>query len=238
METKKVLIADNTDVFPQALSAALEPRYQVCVCGDGNEALDLMHRFQPDILVLDLLIPGLDGISLLQSAAEAGICPMVLAIAPFQNDYILESMDRLHVEYLMTRPCDILHTVQRIDDLRHRICPPAPSPRELRQRISDALIALHIPANLCGFSYLLEAIASVYQNPNQALTKELYPSLAAKFQNSSNNVERDIRTVIQAGWANRDSQSWQICFPPRADGQIPRPTNAQFIRRLVMLLRP
>lgn len=197
-----------------------------------------MHRFQPDILVLDLLIPGLDGISLLQSAAEAGICPMVLAIAPFQNDYILESMDRLHVEYLMTRPCDILHTVQRIDDLRRRICPPAPSPRELRQRISDALIALHIPANLCGFSYLLEAIASVYQNPNQALTKELYPSLAAKFQNSSNNVERDIRTVIQAGWANRDSQSWQICFPPRADGQIPRPTNAQFIRRLVMLLRP
>lgn len=78
MDAMKLLIADGNEEFRRALAAELQGAYHVRCCGDGKEALSLLRSFVPDVLVLDLMLPELDGISLLQSAASAGLCPMVL----------------------------------------------------------------------------------------------------------------------------------------------------------------
>ena len=75
MDARKLLIADGNEEFRRALAAELQGAYHVRCCDDGKEALSLLRSFAPDVLVLDLMLPGLDGISLLQSAAASGLVP-------------------------------------------------------------------------------------------------------------------------------------------------------------------
>ena len=113
MDAMKLLIADGNEEFRRALAAELQGAYHVRCCGDGKEALSLLRSFVPDVLVLDLMLPELDGISLLQSAASAGLCPMVLVTSRFYNDYILGALGELSVGYMMRKPCDIPATAAR-----------------------------------------------------------------------------------------------------------------------------
>ena len=97
MDAMKLLIADGNEEFRRALAAELEGAYRIRCCADGKEALSLLRSFVPDVLVLDLMLPALDGISLLQSAVGAGLCPMVLVTSRFYNDYILGVLAELSV---------------------------------------------------------------------------------------------------------------------------------------------
>lgn len=134
MDAMKLLIADGNEEFRRALAAELQGAYHVRCCGDGKEALSLLRSFVPDVLVLDLMLPELDGISLLQSAASAGLCPMVLVTSRFYNDYILGALGELSVGYMMRKPCDIPATAARIGDLSRHIRAPLVTPA----RPSDA----------------------------------------------------------------------------------------------------
>ena len=102
MDTRKLLIADGNEEFRRALAAELQGAYHVRCCDDGKEALSLLRSFAPDVLVLDLMLPGLDGISLLQSAAASGLCPMVLVTSRFYNDYVLTALGELSVGYMLS----------------------------------------------------------------------------------------------------------------------------------------
>lgn len=232
MDARKLLIAEGTEEFRCALADALQGAYHVRVCKEGKEALDMLRTFRPDILILDLMIPGLDGISLLQSAAAAGICPMVLATTKFISDYISESIDKLGVEYLMVKPCDIRSTVARVADLSQRIRQPIVTLPEPRSYVSNLLVSLGIPTKLRGYTYLREAILLVSKNTGQSITKELYPAVAAICGDRGKNIERSIRTAIEKAWTNRDDRIWQLYFPPGPEGIISRPSNSEFIHRL------
>lgn len=232
METRKLLIADETEEFRAALEEALQGVYYVRTCRDGKEALSLLRSYKPDILVLDLMLPELDGISLLQSAIQAGLCPVVLATSLFINDYVLEATSRLGVGYLIRKPCDIRATAARICDLTQRL-QRSPAVRQApSSHVSNLLLSLGIPPKRDGYRYLREAIPMMAQNPTQSITKELYPAVGKLCHSDGNNVERSIRSAVGAAWERRDNRIWQLYFPPDASGQIPRPTNATFISRL------
>lgn len=232
MDGQKLLIADSAEEFRTNLAEALQGAYYVRTCKDGQEALSLLRSFRPDILVLDLMLPGLDGISLLQNAVSGGICPMVLATVKFLTPYICESAERLGIEYLMVKPCDIRGTVARIGDLSQRIRQPLVSTPDPRTYVSNLLVALGVPTKLRGYPYLREAILLIARNRDQSITKELYPTVAAACGDRGKNIERSIRTAIDKAWQNRDNRIWQMYFPPGPDGVIPRPSNAAFISRL------
>lgn len=237
MDTLRLLIAEGNEEFRLALADALQGAYHVRSCRDGKEALELLQSFRPDVLVLDLMLPELDGISLLQNAADSGIRPMVLAITRFVNDYVLEAADRLGVGYLMVKPCDVRATVARIGDLSQRLRRPLVTHPDSRTFVSNLLLGLGIPTKLRGYSYLREAILLMAENPGQSITKELYPSVAAACDSTAVHVERSIRSAITAAWEHRDSRIWHLYFQPGADGVLPRPTNAAFISRLADSLR-
>lgn len=238
MERMKLLIAEGAEDFRLALAELLQGMYAVRECADGNQALDIMRSFMPDILVLDLMLPGLDGISLLQSAADAGLTPMVLATTRFVSDYVMDAVDRLGVEYLMVKPCDVRATISRIGDLSKRIKQPRlfsqPDPRTY---VSNLLLTLGISTKLKGYGYLREAIQLMARDPDQSITKELYPAVGEICGGAAVHVERSIRSAIAAAWEKRDEQLWLQYFPADGDGTARRPTNAAFISRLADSLR-
>lgn len=230
MNTQTLLIADSNEDFQLTLAEALQGRYRVLCCTNGKEALAILRKEHCDILVLDLTLPELDGISLLQAAVEEGIYPMVLATTPFTSSYVLDAVNRLGVGYLMRKPCDVQAIAARIADLNHCLHPPIPDSRTF---VSVQLLLLGICIKHDGYAYLQESILLMADNPRQAVTKELYPAVAAIFGCKGRLVERSIRSALDAAWKHRDIQVWQSYFPPSTK----RPTNTVFITRLAESLR-
>lgn len=231
MDAGKLLIVDESEEYRLGLARALQERYQVRCCADGLEALAVMTAFRPDVLVLDLLLPGLDGLTLLQQLPAAGLHPMVVAITQLYNPYILQALTRLDVTYLIRKPCNLPAAVARILDFG-RICA-APEPGDL---VGTMLLELSIPPKRDGYRYLREAIPLMAGNPMQSVTKELYPTVGRLCRADKTNVERSIRSAIHTAWQHRDEGIWRIYFAPDATGTIPRPTNATFLTRLAEVL--
>lgn len=237
MERLKLLIAEGTEDFRIALADTLRGAYTLRECSDGIQALHLMQTFCPDVVVLDLMLPGLDGITLLQRAVEAELHPMVLATTRFHNDYVIESAQALGVGYIMVKPCELRATVARLADLSQRIHPVRVVRPDPKTYVSNVLLALGVPTRLKGYAYLREAILRMAEDPGQPITKELYPAVAAAFKTENakidrTHVERSIRSAIGVAWKARDEQLWAMYFLPKGDGKVRCPSNGEFISRL------
>lgn len=237
MSKRKLLIVDNSEDFPIALSQYLKKDYQVMYCLDGKEALSVMSSFQPDILFTEIVLPGLDGISLLESVASQGFHPLVMTFTPFYNSYMISALTRLNVGYWMIKPCDLHAIGERIRDLTTLHDETDSDADDPQTRSSELLLCLGFVMKHQGFTHLQEAILMELQKPGRSVTKELYPDIAKKLGCSQATVEHSIRTAIQSAWEKRNDAVWQQFFPQDASGSIPRPTNATAIIRLAQVLR-
>lgn len=229
---QKVLIADGSEEFLHALTEALRGIYHVKSCRSGNDALELIMNFNPDILILDLMLPGMDGLSLLQYIETLGKQMHILATTRFLSNYVVEAVARLGVGYLMMKPCDVQAVVSRIADIAGSQEVPLVTEPAPRTAVSNMLLALNIATKRRGYNCLREAVLLMAEKPGQSITKELYPAVGALCGASRDQVERVIRTAIDAAWQQRDETIWRLYFPPKADGAIHRPSNATFICRL------
>lgn len=232
MDTHKLLIADCNEEFRQALAEALQEYFQVHFCRTGPEALELLRSGHFPVFVLDLMLPGLDGITLLERVAEEGIHPITLATTPQLSDYVFTAAERLGIGYVMRKPCDTQAAAARIRDMSIKSKPVIPRP-DPRAYLQDQLHSFAFPVNRGGYTYLLEAILLFAKNSDQSITKELYPEAAARCSRPGLNVERPIRTAIEAAWVHHENPAWQKYFPNSAS----RPTNSEFIARLAEDLR-
>lgn len=228
----KILIADGAEEFCQALAHVLQDKYQIRTSREGAQTLEVLRSFSPDVLVLDLMLPGLDGITLLQKAAEANIRPMVLATTRLLSNYITESIDRLGVGYLMVKPCDVHAVAARLEDLTQQMHVSQPVGQDSRSRITGILTELGMPAKLRGFSCAREAVLLLLDKPSQAITKELYPAVARICGGTGNQVERTLRNAIEIAWKNRKEEVWARYLPTNAEGKVYKPTNSSFLTGL------
>lgn len=229
---RKLLIADCNEDYRLALAAALQSQYQVFYCRTGTEARDLLYKEHPDILVLDLMLPELDGLTLLERVCADGICPMVLAATPILSGYVLSCAQRLGIEYLVRKPCDIEAIASRVRDLSQRLKAPVPKTDPVNF-VTELLLSLSISTKHNGFAYLREAILLMARDPSQSVTKVLYPSIAHMFGCQKENIERSIRTALDSAWDRGNRLLWNEYFP---DGRQ-RPSNAVFISRMAETLR-
>lgn len=235
MERMKLLIAEGTEEFRMALMEALQGVYQVRACGDGQETLEAVRQFQPDLMILDLMLPGLDGITLLQRAVEAGFHPMVLAITSYQNAYVLDALQRLGVGYVMVKPCDLRATMARLADLSQRIASPVVTKPDVQVHVSNLLLAMGFKTRHMGYGYLRCAIVRMTEDFRQSITKELYPAVAQEFGTDRKSVEHCIRTAIEKAWEAGDRQLWRMYFEQESSCAH-RPSNGEFIRRIAELV--
>lgn len=229
---RKILIADSSEVLCMALTDALQDTYQIRICQDGIAALELLRVYEPDVLVLDLLLPRLDGITLLQMAHQDGIKPLTLATTLLLNDYVTDSLEKFHIGYIMVKPCDTRALIMRVSDLAERLEEASTPVTDPRTRASELLMELGIPTKLKGFGYAREAILIMCKDFSQSITKELYPAVAEVFGGSAAQVERSIRNAIEIAWKKRNNKNWSRYFDECTRDNPVKPTNAEFITRL------
>lgn len=229
MNKLKVMIADGETEALADLGAALAGQYHVRIAREGHEALSMLRSFAPDLMVLDMLLPGLDGISLLQKTAELDLHPVVLATTRMLSDYMSQTLQKMGVDYVMVKPCDAAAVAARLSDLTQTLKLPLFTGPDVRTTISNMLLNLGIPTKLKGYGYLREAIRLFAANPEQSITKELYAEVASRCNATVTQVERSIRTAIETAWEHQDSQAWGRYFPREGGG---RPSNGEFVARL------
>lgn len=232
----KILIVDANEEFRSALADELRPDHTVRTCGNGLQALELLRSVHPDFLVTDLMLPGLDGLSLMKTANQEGICPPTIATSTYFSQYAAKALEELNVEYMMLKPCQISALASRVDDLMCQSPAPVfclPSPYSA---VTTVLLELGFPTSRKGFRYCREAILLLSADPGLQITKEIYPAVAKAYDTEPESVEKNIRDVITAAWQNRDDALWRRYLPIAPNGQIPRPSNSVFLTHLSEVL--
>ena len=232
MGDKKILIAESSVEFSEPLCDILEMHYDVCVCHSGLSVKGLLEDFLPDVLVMDLALPGLDGISLLKQICTMQVRPRILLTTCFMSPYVETVISGLGVDLVVLKPCKAEVLAERIEDLLEDEEPHLLMRLQSRSSVSSMLLELNIPSKRRGFVYLEKGIRQYLKQPGQALTKTLYPDLAREHYTQPEAVERAIRQVIHESWEKRDDRVWRMYFTPGREGIIPRPTNAEFISGL------
>lgn len=236
METIKILVADGSEEFCHGLTQVLGGAYRVRSCRDGNDALQLLRTFRADILILDLMISGLDGITLLQKVAETGLRPMVLATTCYVSEYILDCARRLGIGYLMVKPCESSAVAARVADMTQRMKLPVFAGPDPRTQVSNMLLGLGFSTRLRGYGYLREAVLLMLEQSGQSITKELYPAVAARCGVTAAQVERSIRSAVQQACRSGEDSAWRMYFPAGDDG-CRKMTNGTLITGLADRLR-
>lgn len=225
MNPRTALIADPSDTFRESLTLALAPGFQVVTCTRGDVVPALMANHQPDLLILDLSLPGLDGISLLEQLPER---PPVLVVTDLINDYVYRALVRLGVEYVIRKPSPVQSVADRAFDLVRTARVP-----QVPQALQETLIRLGLPCGRHGFQHLLTGLPILERKRDQQLSKELYDTIAALDRSTPAAVEKAIRDVIRDGWNSGDPREWSRLFP----GLQRCPRNKDFLFRMADLLR-
>lgn len=224
----KLLIADSSEEFCNALADMLADEYHVRTCSDGIEALKILCEFRPELLILDLILPGLEGMSVLQQANARGVCPKVMAVSRFITDHIQMMLPKLNVMYLMRKPCDLNATAVRLRDLAE-MPDPESADADRMSRITDALLELGVSQNMDGYAYLTSGIDLAIDYLNPRITKDIYPALAKEFHVSTQQVERAISRAIEKAHRRGNMRIWAKYFVRNAANEIKCPTNGEFI---------
>ena len=228
-----LLIADSSDIFTSVLEAKLQGQFRISTCADGQTALELLHSLQPDILILNLMLPYTDGITLLQQTTFHP--KVILAITMHVSSYVEQAVTTLGIDYTMIAP-SVDAVVLRLKDLLKQYTAPA-AHSDIHARIIHHLRLLNMPTHLDGYQQLCLGLPIFVQNPQQLLTKELYPAIAQQCNcKDGRSVEHSIRKAIQAAWHHRDNATWRKYFSFNSQGHIPCPTNKEFICRMAQVL--
>lgn len=232
MELRNILIADGSDDFLLAMTLALQRQFHVLCCQNGSQALELLRNETIHLLILDLALPELDGITLLETIYAENIRPLVLATTRLLNDYVYQSVQRLDVGYLVCKPLPAAAIAARAEDLLGQAAPARKSQKD-QQFLEETLAALGVKSKHDGWDYLMAIIPSHQNDPNQSFTKVLYPDTGKQFGCSGSSVDRAIRYALQKAWETGDPGLWQQFFP----GYAKCPSNSEFIIRISEELR-
>jgi two-component system response regulator (stage 0 sporulation protein A) len=228
----KVLLADASEEFRCLLSEAIEKTGEFAVVGsvgDGMEALHLYEQCRPDLIVTDVILPGLDGLGILRRLPKLG-APKVIILSAFCNDRTVSEAVELGAFYFMTKPCEESALLER---MRAAVCTPEESdhPAELKNMVTNIIHEIGVPAHIKGYQYLREAIMIAVEDMDviNAVTKVLYPEVARRFSTTPSRVERAIRHAIEVAWDRGDLETLQKFFGYTVSNIKGKPTNSEFI---------
>ncbi len=261
MENKiSVLIADDNKDFCVILCQYFEMQDDIEIVGvanDGNEAVELINRHKPDILILDIIMPHLDGIGVLEklNSRETEHQPKTIVLSAVGQDKITQKAIALGADYYIVKPFDLEIFVKRIRELTTMdyevVRPASPAPeisyntyrtedsKPIEIAITNIMHEIGVPAHIKGYHYLREAIYMVYNKIEllSGITKELYPNIAMKFNTTPSRVERAIRHAIEVAWSRGRVETINKLFGYTVHDEKGKPTNGEFIAMVADKLR-
>lgn len=220
----KVLIVEPAPELRDAYTQVLEYDFQVTGCARGDEALALILAEKPDVVIMELSLAGLDGITLLRKLRGG---PPVLVVSDLLSPYVVGVLDALGIQYAMRKPVPLNNMVDRALELAclGRGIPDAGDALEILRQ-------LQIPGGRQGFQHLLTGLPHLSRQRDQRMGKELYAHISRHSGATITSIEKGIRDVLHVGWEQGDRALWQQYFP----GCTKCPTNKEFLFRMADLL--
>ena len=237
MQRKKLLIIDPSDDFCSMLADIVKEKFEVRICYDGESGLDTIADWDPEMVVINPVLRKLDGITMLQRAAEKGHCPGVLMVTAYSSEYLEEKARQMNIGYLMLKPCPLENIAERLHDMHSRLCSATPDINAVTARTTKILEELGIENHRDGFFQLQAGIPMLVQNRQQRLSKELYPAIGDNLKTDYHSMEKTIREAIHIAWLKRDDSIWRKYFPVDESGRVVHLTNKSFMLILADHLR-
>ncbi|WP_017815270.1 MULTISPECIES: sporulation transcription factor Spo0A [Paenibacillus] len=267
MSTIRVLLADDNREFTNMLAEYISNQEDMEVAGvafNGEEVLKTIEQLPelPDILILDIIMPHLDGLGVLERLRDMNLnpTPKVIMLTAFGQENITQRAVQLGASYYILKPFDMEVLVSRVRQLvgipvtagggtmqpsgtnntinKSSLSSP-PKSRNLDASITAIIHEIGVPAHIKGYQYLREAITMVYNNIEilGSITKTLYPAIADKFKTTPSRVERAIRHAIEVAWTRGNIDSISHLFGYTINISKSKPTNSEFIAMVADKLR-
>ena len=247
--SKTILIADNNAECARKLAnhINLQPGMNApAVASDGIETLELIKECNPDILILDLVLPQLDGLGVLQKLQAMPENPAVIICSFSAQPKTVELATRYGACYYFLKPQEPERIVEFIETLSSPTAcnsftsaPTVVSDTDLETVVTNFLHELGVPAHIKGYQYMRYAIMLVVENQDllNFITKQLYPDIAKKFATTSSRVERAIRHSIEVAWVRGRQSVINEVFGYTIRESKGKPTNSEFIAMVADRIR-
>lgn len=252
-ETISVLIVDDNVEFGDLLKDYMIQEDDIRITGvarDGNQAINMIMSLEPDVVILDVIMPNLDGIGVLEKIAQINLVkrPLFIMLSAIGQDVFVQKAVALGAEYYVVKPFDVDILISRIRQIyREKLANVLTinratskektsgqknnsSLRDIEVEVTNLMRDVGIPAHVLGYQFIREAIIQTINNSKifSSITKVLYPSVAQKFNTTPQKVERAIRNAIEGAWAKGNSDAIDALFSNTVYNKN-KPTNSEFI---------
>ncbi|MBO5059794.1 MAG: sporulation transcription factor Spo0A [Clostridia bacterium] len=253
MERKfSVLIADDNKPFADDLKEYLRTKENIAavnVAYDGEEAYELIMESGPDVVLMDIIMPKRDGLSVMKKLAGSRLAkkPMCIALSVTGSERIMAAAADAGAEYFLLKPQSnnaIYDTLCHFSNKSGRtdfevIEKEDKKSYDLEAMVTDFIHELGVPAHIKGYQYVRTAIMMVVENMDllNYITKQLYPVIAKKYSTTSSRVERAIRHSIEVAWSRGRPETMNRVFGYTIDTGKGKPTNSEFIAMVADRIR-
>ncbi|WP_202076740.1 sporulation transcription factor Spo0A [Caldalkalibacillus salinus] len=262
MDRIKIAMADDNREFMNLMSEYFSDQEDIEIVGvayNGVEMLEVLETEEPDIIILDIIMPRLDGLAVLEKIRMESLQTQakVIMLTAFGQEEVTKRAVELGASFYILKPFEMDVLANRIRQLTSvassapsapmmssNISQPKPNnkmttARNLDARITNIIHEIGVPAHIKGYLYLREAITMVYNNLELlgSITKILYPDIAKKYNTTSSRVERAIRHAIEVAWSRGNIDSINKMFGYTVSTHKAKPTNSEFIAMVADKLR-
>lgn len=251
-----VAIADDNERILDLLDEIVSNDKDLRVVGKANNGEDMyqiIKNKQPDVVLLDLIMPKMDGLSVMDMVNHDETIqkhPEFIIVTAVGQERITEDAFRRGASYYILKPFNNNMVVDRIKSIRHQVrhegnagrveSTELPSRQEsLETHVTSMIHEIGIPAHIKGYHYLRDAIIMAVEDMDvlNAITKILYPTVAKKHQTTSSRVERAIRHAIEVAWSRGKLDTLDDLFGYTVSNGKGKPTNSEFIALIADTIR-
>ncbi len=250
-EKIKIVIADDNQDFAYLTQAQLsaEGIETLGIASTGEQAIELIVRTKPDVLLLDLCMPRIDGIGVLEAIKNRNLekRPKIIVYTCIGSEEVTREAFSLGASYFIFKDNEPSVLVSRIRSFTKATQKPsegygyisnelmmpesAAQSTNLELVVTNIIHEIGVPAHIKGYSYLREAICIAVNEPAtlDSMTKILYPMVAKRFDTSPPRVERAIRHAVEVAWDRGNVSTLDSYFGYTIDTNKGKPTNSEFI---------
>lgn len=253
MSDLSVAIAEDNPQMLNLLNHMLEEEDGFRVVGkadNGEDAYEMIMKTNPDLVLLDVIMPKMDGISVMEKVRkekQGKQMPSFIMVTAAGNDNVAADAFRLGANYYIMKPFNreiVMDKIRRVcsgnarlgsSEEMKRVTPYVDKSEYIRQNLeNDVTRLLHeigIPAHIKGYQYLRDAIAISVEEEDMlvSVTKVLYPTIAKRHNTTSSRVERAIRHAIEVAWSRGRLDTIHELFGYTVNNGKGKPTNSEFI---------
>ncbi|WP_129724497.1 sporulation transcription factor Spo0A [Xylanivirga thermophila] len=248
MEGKvKVAIADDNPNIVDIIGRCISTQNDMEVVGTANDGIianEVIFNTCPDVVLLDMVMPRLDGLGVLETinSSSMDVRPSFICLSAVGHEDVIRRAIDLGARYYMIKPFDMNMMLRRIKEVAQkndgagpRISPTQnTSSQNIEEKITDIFLIIGIPAHIKGYHFLREAVKMVAENNEiiNHITKELYPGIAERYNTTPSKVERAIRHAIDVAWSRGKVENINQIFGYTVYQRNEKPTNGEFIALL------